>query len=72
MRKNLLLTLFCFAIAIGQVLAQERSVSGKVTSAEDGTALPGVNVIIKGTTNGTATDAEGRYSISVPGNVTLQ
>ncbi|HTJ53073.1 MAG TPA: TonB-dependent receptor, partial [Cyclobacteriaceae bacterium] len=46
--------------------------SGKVTSAEDGTALPGVNVIIKGTTNGTATDAEGRYSISVPGNVTLQ
>jgi len=54
------------------VLAQERSVSGKVTSAEDGSALPGVNVIIKGTTNGTATDAEGRYSLSVPSNATLQ
>ncbi|MFM7856445.1 MAG: SusC/RagA family TonB-linked outer membrane protein [Flammeovirgaceae bacterium] len=46
--------------------AQERSVSGKVTSQEDGTALPGVNVVVKGTTNGTVTDAEGNYKISVP------
>src|SRR5690606_36876740 len=40
--------------------------SGSITSKEDGSALPGVNVILKGTTNGTATDADGRYSISVP------
>ncbi|MFM8741966.1 MAG: carboxypeptidase-like regulatory domain-containing protein, partial [Cytophagales bacterium] len=40
--------------------------SGRVTSAEDGSSLPGVNVVVKGTTNGTVTDADGRYSLSVP------
>jgi TonB-dependent starch-binding outer membrane protein SusC len=43
--------------------AQTRTVSGKVTSADDGTALPGVNVSIKGTTSGTATNAEGDYTL---------
>jgi TonB-linked SusC/RagA family outer membrane protein len=47
-------------------LAQERTVKGKVTSAEDGSGLPGVNVVVKGTTNGTVTDAEGNYKINVP------
>jgi len=46
--------------------AQERNVSGKVTSVEDGGGLPGVNVVLKGTTTGTVTDAEGKYSLSVP------
>lgn len=46
--------------------AQQRIVSGKVTSVEEGTSLPGVNVIIKGTTVGTVTDSDGRYSLSVP------
>ncbi|GIV36833.1 MAG: SusC/RagA family TonB-linked outer membrane protein [Cyclobacteriaceae bacterium] len=46
--------------------AQERVVRGKVTSAEDGSPLPGVNVIVKGTTVGTSTDSDGNYSISVP------
>lgn len=46
--------------------AQDRTVSGLVTSAEDGTPLPGVNVVIKGTTEGTSTDADGRFSLSVP------
>jgi TonB-linked SusC/RagA family outer membrane protein len=41
-------------------------VSGKVTSAEDGSALPGVNVVLKGTTNGTVTDASGNFSLSIP------
>lgn len=41
-------------------------VSGQVTSAEDGTPLPGVNVVIKGTTNGALTDGQGNYSITVP------
>lgn len=46
--------------------AQDRTVSGVVTSAEDGTPLPGVNVVIQGTTEGTSTDVDGRYSLSVP------
>jgi len=46
--------------------AQERVVTGKVTSTEDGSGLPGVNVVVKGTTNGTVTDVDGKYSLSVP------
>jgi TonB-linked SusC/RagA family outer membrane protein len=48
--------------------AQQRTVSGKVTSAEDGTIMPGVNVLIKGTTDGGVTDADGNYSVSVNGS----
>lgn len=55
----------------GVVLAQDRMVSGKVTAAEDGTTIPGVNVVVKGTTNGTTTDADGNYTISAPENATL-
>jgi TonB family protein len=43
-------------------------VQGQITSAEDGSPLPGVNVIIKNTTIGTATDAEGNYQIKVEGS----
>ncbi len=49
-----------------ELWAQERTVSGRVTSAEDATGLPGVNVVVKGTTSGTVTDAEGNYKLSVP------
>src|SRR5688572_15751105 len=49
-------------------LAQDRTVSGKVTSTEDGSPLPGVNVVIKGTAVGTSTDADGKYSLAVPAN----
>jgi TonB-linked SusC/RagA family outer membrane protein len=64
MKKNLLLFLALFvALALR---AQDRVVTGKLTSKEDGTALPGVNVIVKGTSSGTVTDADGSYKISVP------
>jgi TonB family protein len=46
----------------------ERTVRGKVISAEDGGSLPGVNVIIKGTNKGTVTDAQGEYEIPVGEN----
>ncbi|MBD0260942.1 MAG: TonB-dependent receptor plug domain-containing protein, partial [Cytophagales bacterium] len=42
------------------------TVGGRVTSAEDGGGLPGVSVLLKGTTTGTATDSDGRYSLTVP------
>lgn len=64
MRKYLLV-LFALAFAFS-AFAQERTISGKVTSAEDGGGLPGVNVVLKGTSNGTVTDAEGNYKLSVP------
>jgi TonB family protein len=43
--------------------ALSRKIKGKVTSAEDGSALPGVNVVLKGTTIGTVTNAKGEYEI---------
>jgi len=51
---------------------QQKSVSGKVTDAS-GQPLPGVTIVVKGTTNGTITDPDGRYSLkNVPGNAVLQ
>ena len=46
--------------------AQQVTVTGKVTDASTGEALPGVNVVVKGTTIGTATDAKGHYSLNIP------
>jgi TonB-linked SusC/RagA family outer membrane protein len=59
-------------LASGAAWAQERTISGKITSAEDGSALPGVNIVIKGTTKGTVSDSDGNYTLAVPsGNETL-
>jgi len=64
------LTLF-MAFMIQVSFAQEKSVSGTVASAADGLPLPGVNVIVKGTTRGVQTDFDGNYSIRVSNNETL-
>ena len=58
-------------LGFNTAIAQDRTVSGKVSSTSDGTAIPGVNVVIKGTTNGTTTDMDGNYKLSVPDNSTL-
>ena len=51
--------------------AQETAVQGSVMATEDGNPLPGVSIIIKGTSRGTNTDAEGRFKISAPANAKL-
>jgi TonB-dependent starch-binding outer membrane protein SusC len=51
--------------------SQSRTVTGKVTSAEDGSGLPGVNIVEKGTSNGTTTDVDGGFSLNVGSNSTL-
>ncbi len=66
MQKLLLLICMCLAIAWGDAKAQTQTVSGKVTASEDGSPLPGVNVVIKGTTTGTVTDGSGNYNIETP------
>jgi Ca-activated chloride channel family protein len=45
---------------------QQRIITGTVTAADDGFPLPGVNVVLKGTSTGTSTDINGKYQISVP------
>ena len=49
----------------------QQTVSGKVTSADDGTGIPGVNILEKGTSNGTVSDSDGNFRISVGSNATL-
>lgn len=63
--KKFLLLCFSFVFVLS-AWAQERVVSGKITAAEDGSTLPGVNVVLKGTTNGTVTDVDGNYRLNVP------
>jgi TonB-dependent starch-binding outer membrane protein SusC len=64
MRKVLLMFTVLFSLA-SVIMAQERTISGKVTSVEDGSSLPGVNVLLKGTSIGTVTDADGNYKLSI-------
>lgn len=49
----------------------QQTVTGKVTAAEDGSGIPGVNILEKGTSNGTVTDADGNFRINVGANATL-
>jgi TonB-linked SusC/RagA family outer membrane protein len=66
MRKfTIFLSLLMF-IGLQVVNAQNRTITGKVTSAEDGSAIPGVTVSVKGTTTGTLSDIDGKYSLAVP------
>ncbi len=63
MRIKLLLFFLLIQFFGFSLLAQERTISGKVTSKEDGQGLPGVNVVVQGTTRGTATDLDGNFVI---------
>ncbi len=66
MKRKLLFSLLFSFCAIASVFAQERTVSGAITSAEDGGPIPGVNVVLKGTTTGTTSDLDGNYRLTVP------
>jgi len=70
MMKNLRLLFVwgcVFTFTAGQqIFAQDRAVTGKLTSRDDGSAMPGVNVVVKGSTVGTVTDSDGNYKLSVP------
>lgn len=64
--KKIALLLAFFAIGLQVLVAQTKEISGKVTSADDGGAIPGVSVSVKGTTLGTITDMDGMFRLKVP------
>ncbi|RAJ94411.1 TonB-linked SusC/RagA family outer membrane protein [Larkinella arboricola] len=66
MRRSLLLSFLLTTLVWISAIAQDRQVTGKVVSAEDGSSLPGVSIQVKGTARGTQTDASGNYSLNVP------
>ncbi|MDH4091802.1 MAG: SusC/RagA family TonB-linked outer membrane protein [Cyclobacteriaceae bacterium] len=72
MKRILLVCLTAvLALASSELWAQDRTVAGKVTATEDGSGLPGVNVVVKGTAIGTVTDSEGAYSLGVPASADI-
>lgn len=69
---NLLLALL-FSFFIAEAQNQQRIVTGTITDAATGEPIPFANIILKGTTIGTITDVDGRYSITIPqGEQTLE
>ncbi|QBQ42568.1 SusC/RagA family TonB-linked outer membrane protein [Sphingobacterium psychroaquaticum] len=71
MKQKLLSFILLCTLFIGGAFAQNRQVSGKVTSAADGSPISGVSIAVVGGTAATQTDALGAYSFSVPENATL-
>ena len=70
MKKNLTGLIALLLLIVGSGFAQNSRVTGKVTGS-DGQALPGVNVLVSGTSLGTVTDAAGDYLINAPANGSL-
>lgn len=68
MVKKILITFLFVSQLIGMALAQSKQVGGRVTAREDGSTLPGVNIIVEGTTKGVTTDAFGDYAIELAEN----
>jgi len=64
--KNYLLVCLLMLFATASVFAQDRTVSGQVTDSDTDDPIPGVNILIQGTTQGTVTDIDGNYEMTVP------
>jgi TonB-linked SusC/RagA family outer membrane protein len=64
--KKLVQSLFLLLFFASIAFAQDKKITGKVTSKDDGLPLPGVSVLVTGTKIGTQTDVNGNYTISVP------
>lgn len=62
MNKKISFLMLFFTIFSGILFAQKKTVTGKVTD-EDGLGLPGVSVLVKGTSRGISTDFDGKYQI---------
>jgi len=69
--KKITLFLAIFAIGLHSLWAQTREITGTVTSADDGSTIPGVSVSVKGTTVGTITNMDGQYTIAAPENAQI-
>ncbi len=71
MKTRFFLLILTLALISTQFLHAQQSLSGRVTSEEDGEGIPGVNILIKGTSSGTVTDVDGNYSLNAASDVTL-
>jgi TonB-linked SusC/RagA family outer membrane protein len=69
MRRSLYVLFACFlqAVCAHEMLAQSRTVAGRIISSDDQQPMPGVNVSIKGSSRGTVSDVDGKYELEVSG-----
>src|SRR4051812_18938226 len=70
MKRHLLNLIVLSLLTISLAFAQNKTIKGKVTGADDGLPMPTVSVKVPGTTIGVQTDLNGNYSISVPATAT--
>jgi TonB-dependent SusC/RagA subfamily outer membrane receptor len=70
MKHFSLLLVFLLSCLWHQATAQDRNISGRVTDRTSGQGLPGVTVVVKGTTLGTSTNSDGIFALSVPTSAT--
>ena len=69
MKRKLMLLMACITMCIGLVNAQISKVTGTVISEEDGLPVVGASILVKGTTNGTVTDMDGKFTLTnIPSN----
>lgn len=66
MKRIHIVWLVVLFVSLAFTPSPERTIKGKVTAAADGSAMPGVNVLLKGTTKGTITDGQGEYQLTIP------
>ena len=69
--KKFLFFFLCSLFTLG-TFAQEITLRGVITSADDRQPLPGVSIVVKGTTTGTVTDFDGNYVLQVPSDAVIQ
>jgi hypothetical protein len=60
MKKILFMNLCFVLLCFSQLYAQDRTITGTVTSKDDGLPLPGVSVVVQGVNTGTVTNADGK------------
>src|SRR6478609_2969413 len=66
MKKSIWILAALLMFSVGFRAPESRTITGKVTASSDGSVMPGVNVLAKGSSIGTVTDASGNYSITIP------
>jgi iron complex outermembrane receptor protein len=72
-RKNLNVLMLILSLLAGNIaMAQQLVLSGKITDSSSGESLPGVSVVVKGTTNGTVSDMDGNFTLKVNKGETVQ
>ena len=71
MKRTISFLVCLLLFGLTAIFAQDIQIKGTVTGADDGEPLPGVSVLVKGTTTGTATTVDGEYTLAVPSDATL-